>query len=236
MKGREYLRLVIPSHAEKSRKIDFCNPYNRDDVGYHDIVANPDDDFCTVKLYKYYVNNWLDPNLYPSDKFFRRRAPRKEIRNRRKNNIFFESGDAFGQNYFNQLMVTMAHECGFENPSRCTAHGRRKEGISKLANSGVEDKVILNSARHNHLSTNMIYRKPDATTIATKSKSLMYNVANSEENILDSKPASIDSTVSDLKMPKKSKKNKKVSIFLSYFSMSFVILISRYLRFNIRIK
>ena len=108
----------------------------------------------------------MDPDFPPTAKFFCCRAPRKEIRICQKRNLFFESGEPFGQNYFNQLMVTMAHDCGFTNPSCCTAHGRRKEGISKLANNGVEEKVILNAARHNHVNTNMIYWKPDATTTA----------------------------------------------------------------------
>ena len=214
---------MIPSHAEKTRKIDFHNPYNREDTGYHDVVANPDDEFCTVKLYKFYVTNWLDPDLPPSAKFFRRQAPRKEIRNRRKNDLFFESGEPFGVNYFNQLMVSMAHDCGFNNPDRCTAHGRRKEGISKLANSGVEDKVILNSARHNHLSTNMIYRKPDAKTIAMKNEILMYNGQKSEENIYDCKPQAIDLEKVNSKKRKKEKKNKKVSRLLTYFSTLLII-------------
>ena len=219
---------MIPAHAEKTRKIDFLNPYNREEVGYHDVVANPDDAFCTVKLYKHYVTNFLDPDLPPTAKFFRRRAPRKEIRNRQNRNLFFESGEPFGQNYFNQLMVTMAHDCGFTNPSRCTAHGRRKEGISKLANSGVEEKVILNAARHNHVNTNMIYRKPDATTIASKNLSLMYNPQGikSEDCIIeDSKPSA--TVVSDTKKNKSTKKNKKVSISFTYFStynICFVIL------------
>ena len=217
LKGHEYLRLTIPNHAEKTRKIDFRNPYNREDVGFHDVVSNPDDEFCTVKLYKHYVTNWLDPDLPPSAKFFRRRAPRKEIRNRRKNKLFFESGEPFGQNYFNQLMVTMAIDCKFTNPTRCTAHGRRKEGISKLANSGVEEKVILNSARHNHVSTSMMYRKPDAATIATKNECLMYNPVKSEDNNIDRKPSATNFSGPDFETFRKNKKNKKVSIPLTYF-------------------
>ena len=223
LKGYEYLRLVIPAHAEKTRKIDFRNPYNREEVGYHDVVANPDDEFCTVKLYKHYVTNFLDPDLPQTAKFFRRRAPQKEIRFRQKRNLFFESGEPFGQNYFNQLMVTMAHECGFTNPSRCTAHGRRKEGISKLANNGVEEKVILNAAWHNHVSTNMIYRKPDATTIASKNLSLMYILKTSNLKI-SSKTTSLPQPINVFLIPKKSSqsKKKKVSISFTYFSTYFI--------------
>lgn len=74
-----------------------------------------------------------------------------------------KAGDVFGHSYPNKILKKLAEECGYDNPTRNTAHGKRKLGISAMINSkeAIPSKIVRNYSRHATDSINMVYQKPD---------------------------------------------------------------------------
>jgi hypothetical protein len=99
----------------------------------------------------------------------------------------------------------LAQLCEYDNPMKCTAHGKRKSTASEIINSkeNIGNKACCLVTRHKSATTNMRYTHPDqrshdkvirAIQPATKkTKDLAPNVSHSSlssSSIEDSKPAS----------------------------------------------
>ena len=71
--------------------------------------------------------------------------------------------NSIGKNSLTNYTMSMAKRCGFKNPERHTAHGKRKEGISAMSNTKdtVDGKLIMKSARYKTELLNYKYRKPN---------------------------------------------------------------------------
>jgi hypothetical protein len=174
-------------HAEKVQSLGIDKPTVRDEKGLHDMISSPDDPFCIVKLYKFFVEVAF-PVGYKG-RFFRRQAPDKELIKRRKDtrdalakgNVlkFFEAdltnNGVFGKNYFSVVTKRMAARCGFTDPERHTARSKRRSGISSLASSDVPSAEIEGSARHKSAATNALYQKPNEATHAKRYEAQFYN-------------------------------------------------------------
>ena len=69
----------------------------------------------------------------------------------------------------------MAVRCRFENPERCTAHGKRKEGVSAMVNAkeSVDDEVHRKSSWHKSISSNLRYRVANDAAMDKKFDALL---------------------------------------------------------------
>jgi len=58
-------------------------------------------------------------------------------------------------------MKKLAEICGYDNPFRCTAHGKQKCGTTALVNTeGIGPKTTISLTRHASYSTVARYEKP----------------------------------------------------------------------------
>ena len=177
-KGRECVRLMLDVNVSKNEKLTLKNPYSNDSPEDHEIPSDPSDPLDFVKIYKHYRYT-LGP-VKPFGRFFRRRAGRKTIDKRRKKNDFTEidltsPNGHLGANQFTTYTKRMAVRCNFENPDRCTAHGKRKEGVSAMVNAkeAVDDEVHRKSSRHKSISSNLRYRVANDTAMDKKFDALL---------------------------------------------------------------
>ena len=69
----------------------------------------------------------------------------------------------WGANYPNKVSKDMAMLCGYDNPQRCTAHGKRKGTCALMGNSSenVAAKQQCKVVRHSSIATNMRYQNCD---------------------------------------------------------------------------
>jgi len=74
--------------------------------------------------------------------------------------------DVYGKNTINEAMKKLAHLCGYDNPTRCTAHGKRKSGATAIVNApGIGPKTTINLTRHSHYSTVAHYEAPQQESV-----------------------------------------------------------------------
>ena len=140
--------------------------------------------------------------MQPFGRFFRRRAPQKVIDQRRKKNDFCEidlstPNGHLGANQFTKYTRRMAIRCRFENPERCTAHGKRKEGVSAMVNAkeSVDDEVHRKSSRHKSIASNLRYRVANDTAMDKKFDALL-DKGEIGKKIDESLSVSVDNEVS----------------------------------------
>ena len=72
--------------------------------------------------------------------------------------------EVFGRNYFNKILKDLAVTCGYDNPMRCTAHGKQRGGNSAIVNLKEEicEKLQLKVCRHKLGKTNAQYTEFNA--------------------------------------------------------------------------
>ena len=66
-----------------------------------------------------------------------------------------------GEHTINQILKKVATLCNYNHPTRCTAHGKRRCGISQVANGGASAAVSKMVGGHAKLETTAIYQKPN---------------------------------------------------------------------------
>jgi hypothetical protein len=168
--------------TDKSCKLSLDNPTLRNEEGFHTTIENDRDPYTSVNLYqgikKHFPTDWAGTIL-------RRSAPTKVLKKRRKelgDGAFIPCADLtdwgkFGANYISTTVIKeIAHRCGFNNPDKCTAHGRRAAGITNLVSSGtVSTAQIQTSARHKSATTNVKYQEWDHKAQAQRHKAQQYN-------------------------------------------------------------
>jgi hypothetical protein len=163
--------------TDKSCKLSLDNPTLRNEEGFHTTIENDRDPYTSVNLFlgirRHYPTDWAGTIL-------RRAAPAKVLKKRRKQiekGTFLPCADLtdhgkFGANYISSTVIKeIAHRCGFVNPDKCTAHGRRAAGITNLVSSGtVSTAQIQTSARHKSATTNVKYQEWDHKAQASTTK------------------------------------------------------------------
>jgi hypothetical protein len=119
----------------------------------------PGDEYCFYKLIHRHVFEYLPPDAQDL-RIFRREAPNKLLKKWKKFGLSWRANPAkngvYGKNYINVQLKALAHICNYENPDRCTAHGKRKYAVSALVNSSenIASKEVCNRTRHKSDSVN----------------------------------------------------------------------------------
>ena len=96
-KGRRYVEILPNQRNTKTEKLNLLNPTFDCDPDEHRIHEDLDDPFDFVKLYHHYNNNCLPPpdsgiDIGFENRFFRRVAPSKVLKDRKKAGICYTAG------------------------------------------------------------------------------------------------------------------------------------------------
>ena len=128
-------------------------------------------------MYEHYVD--VLAGTEASGRLFRRAYSASELKRRLKigdtRQMGFENNYVIGKQSFSKYTKAMAERCGFVNPERHTAHGKRKEGISAMSNAvdTLDGKMIMTSARHKSEKLSFKYRKPNDVSREKKYKAIL---------------------------------------------------------------
>jgi hypothetical protein len=179
--GRECLNLKSLK-TEKTKKLSLSNTERRDESGFHDMVANPKDTLCIVRIYKKLRSHY--PDDYKGS-ILRRPIPQKEVVVLQKTlgrDKFVPMADLskkgkFGKNYTTVVCRRVATRCGFENAQKHTAAGRRRTGITELVSSDTEvpSSELLISSRHKSVCTSAKYQATNENAHAKRYQATMYD-------------------------------------------------------------
>ena len=143
-----------------------------------DIVADPRDPLCTIKLLQFHINTNLPPNW--KGLLFLHKAPEKVLSERMKMGISYvaysdpkDSGDStpkgkVGKNFLNLQNKKLARYCKFTNAERFSGRSSRRTGISKMAAAGVSTGEMCHAARHKSIAVNNVYQNRSAATAALR--------------------------------------------------------------------
>jgi len=166
-------------------KLSLSNTERRDESGFHDMIANPEDSLCIVRIYKalrtHYPLNYTGTIL-------RRAIPEKERRKLHKSlgkGAFVPMADLaekgrYGKNYTTVVCRRVAKRCSFDKPEKHTAAGRRRAGITDLVSSSVEvpSSELLISSRHKSILMSSKYQASNENAHAKRYQATMYNEEN----------------------------------------------------------
>eukprot|EP00536_Pseudo-nitzschia_multiseries_P011784 jgi/Psemu1/29998/gm1.29998_g len=89
-----------------------------------------------------------------SNRIFRKPASKKQIK-----------ASVIGVHKVNELLVQIAIWSGYDNPERCTAHGKRHEALSKVANASVCPSLIKGMGGHASIDITTKVIKPNQQAI-----------------------------------------------------------------------
>eukprot|EP00536_Pseudo-nitzschia_multiseries_P019077 jgi/Psemu1/58794/gm1.58794_g len=153
--GIQYIRLKPNYNGQKKRSLSLKNPvlddrntkkttlpcpYNGDPMSTYQ---------TTIKLLSLVPDNCEGVN-----RIFRKLASKRQL-----------EASVIGKNRINEILVLIAKWSGYENAERCTAHGKRHESISKVANAGVSASLLKGLGGHAHLNTTTNYILPDQQAV-----------------------------------------------------------------------
>lgn len=184
--GRECLNLK-DLKTEKKHVISLGQPTLRNEQGYHDMVANPSDPFCIVRIYKLFRAHLPDDW---TGEILRRPKPYKEVRKLIDNQkgLFVMMADLgpagkFGKNYPTEICRRTAMRCGFDNVLRHTASGRRRTAITELSSSEIEVPAaeLQKSSRHKDPTTSANYQSGNENAHAKRYQAQFYNGSSTQE-------------------------------------------------------
>ena len=71
--------LTLTGLVDKTHQISLSKTEKRHEECYHDVIENPNDYFCVVRLVDFYLNHWCNPNQDNDIPFFCRRAYKKVL-------------------------------------------------------------------------------------------------------------------------------------------------------------
>lgn len=177
--GCRYVEILPSSKNTKVSKLNLKNETFDCDPEEHRIHEDPDDPFCYVKLWHHYNEKCLPhPNsgvdIGFEGRFFRREAPAKVLKKRRKAGIMFtaglERGQLVGKNAIPLMMNEIAHECHLIHPERQTAASLRSEHICTLVNAKdtIDAKTIMASSRHKSIDAHNVYKRKSKNQLDKK--------------------------------------------------------------------
>ena len=168
--------------TEKTRQLSLSNTERRDESGFHDMVANPDDSLCIVRIFKAIRSHY--PIKYTGT-ILRRSLPEKALKKMRKSmseGSFVPMADLsgrgkFGKNYTTVVCRKVANRCGFDNPQKHTAAGRRRTGITQLVSADVvvPSSELLIASRHKSALTSAKYQAANENAHAKRYEATMYS-------------------------------------------------------------
>eukprot|EP00536_Pseudo-nitzschia_multiseries_P004598 jgi/Psemu1/10330/gm1.10330_g len=97
-----------------------------------------------------------------SNRIFRKPASKKQIN---ASVLNYSASKVIGVHKVNELLVQIAIWSGYDNPERCTAHGKRHEALSKVANASVCPSLIKGMGGHASIDITTRYIKPNQQAI-----------------------------------------------------------------------
>jgi hypothetical protein len=145
--GRECLGLRS-LQGEKAQQISLSNSIVLDDESFHDMIADPDDELCVVKIFK------LLRGHYPTDwpgTILRRQIPKKYARRIKPGPDGFipmvdlSDRGLFGKSYTTEVSHRVATQIKLDCPAgkRHTSASRRRSGITQLVSAPVKVPAYL---------------------------------------------------------------------------------------------
>jgi hypothetical protein len=173
--GRRAL-LIKGLSGDKTCKLSLKNTELRNvsDSNFDDMVENPGDKFCVIRLHELVVARYerVDPS-------YKGRVFRRAVRKRGKPTYLpnMKPGGVIGHNHFGVITKAIAHRTGMEQPDKCTPSARRRAGITKLANksNGVAEAVRLRAARHTNSEIHARYQDMNEEQMAGRYKAFHYS-------------------------------------------------------------
>eukprot|EP00536_Pseudo-nitzschia_multiseries_P016785 jgi/Psemu1/47747/gm1.47747_g len=142
---------------ENTRKRTLPCPYSSDALSTYQ---------TTIKLL-----SMVPDDCQNSNRIFRKPTSKKQI----KASIWEKEGCSWrlnrspskviGVHKVNELLVQIAIWSGCDNPERCTAHGKRHEALSKVANASVCPSLIKGMGGHASIDNTTRYIKPNQQAI-----------------------------------------------------------------------
>jgi hypothetical protein len=132
-------------------------------------------------LFHHYNTKCLPPpesgiDIGCDDRFFRREAPKKELKKRKKLGITYTAGLSAGQvvgvNSFKLIVNEIAREVGLDNPDRQTSASLRSEHICTLVNAEdtIDSNVVMSSSRHKSDAAHKVYKRNSQAQLDKKTK------------------------------------------------------------------
>jgi hypothetical protein len=174
-RGRKAL-LIKGLSGDKTCKLSLKKTELRNvsDTQFDDMVENPCDKFCVVRLHLLVVARYANVDPAYDGRIFRR-AIRKKNKSTALPNM--KPGGVFGHNHFTVITKAIAQRTGMDHPDKCTPAARRRAGITRLANkaAAVPESTRMRAARHACPSTHAKYQDIGEETMQGRYKAFMYN-------------------------------------------------------------
>ena len=173
-KGKLALR-IKGLRVDKSCKLSISNPElrNSGEADEDEVVEDKKDKYCPVLLHQELIKRYNAVHPGYTGRVFRRAVTKKKqvlnIPNMKSNGVI-------GKNKFSDLTKAVARRCNMTNPEKCTAGGRRRAGITQLANqaNGVSEAVRMHAARHSCPRVHGKYQERSEEAKAQRSNAVMY--------------------------------------------------------------
>lgn len=143
--GRNCFKVLFGTE-DKVMKLSLRNPYLRgDENGTHCIIEDIDDDWCTVKLLRHYIQTFL-PEDWDDVLFLRPVRNYEKLRSEGKGKCCI--GDStmckrpggekvprgkLGCHYVSDMFKRFATRCKFNNPNRFTGRSARRAHVTQAA-------------------------------------------------------------------------------------------------------
>ena len=173
-RGRRALR-IKGLHADKTHKLSIDNTElrNGDDLNFDDMVENPEDKFCVLRLHDEVVKRYQAVDKTYQGRVFRRAVKKNKQSINRPN---MTRTGVLGHNQFVVITKHIAHRTGMLNPEKCTPAARRRAGITKLANkaNGVSESIRMRAARHRCPVTHGKYQEMNDDMMAPRYQAFLY--------------------------------------------------------------
>ena len=153
------LSLRNPTHdVENTKKKTYPCPYNKDELSCYQTLLKlfemmPDADVC-------------EDGRNGGRRLFRKPASKQELAYYKSIGhpewkLTSKKSRVIGRNAINPILKKIAVWSGYKNPEKCTAHGKRKAGISVVANKQVGPATLASLGGHTNLKTVSRYHEPD---------------------------------------------------------------------------
>ena len=181
LKGQKHIRLK-GTNTDKTTKLTITNPELRggDDEYRDEMVENPSDPFCLVRLHEELTRRYQEIEPGYSGRVFRR----AKEKGGKLNKVVFNrpnmtSGGVFGKNQFTKMSKYIATRSGFNEPHKYTSSSWRRSGVTKMASNGlVPEAERMRAARHNCTTTHSKYQEMNEDTRALRCQAMLYNEAD----------------------------------------------------------
>ena len=167
-------------NGEKTGKVDLFNTTLREELLFHSCIEDPNDPFCPFNVFIRYIQhlpeNWngklLLKGLNPDD-----RVRVKPDRNGLRKYADTSDHGPLGLNACNKICTRVARRVKLINPEKQLASGRRRAGITKIANAGLPVGEVMVSARHKSVTMSALYQVETEEAHDKRHEAQRYNVS-----------------------------------------------------------